>query len=126
MFFHTGRLAIFAAAAAAIEASPWLCGGDRYCRQWPGPIRRSRRGRKPGLEIQQRGGQDPVHAKGGGQLLRQVQVSTALWDRITTTQVAEYSEGDARSGYVVESSPSPRTGIIVSYPAAPLWPGTGT
>lgn len=43
-------------------------------------------------------------------------VSTALWDRITTTQVAEYSEGDARSGYVVESSPSPRTGIIVSYP----------
>ncbi len=73
MFFHTGRLAIFAAAAAAIEASPWLCGGDRYCRQRPGPIRRSRRGRKPGLEIQQRGGQDPVHAKGGGQLLRQVQ-----------------------------------------------------
>jgi len=43
-------------------------------------------------------------------------VSTALWDRITTTRVAEYSEGDARSGYVVDSSPSPRTGIIVSYP----------
>jgi uncharacterized protein (DUF362 family) len=43
-------------------------------------------------------------------------ISTALWDRITTTRVAEYSEGDARNGYVVDSSPSPQTGIIVSYP----------
>jgi len=43
-------------------------------------------------------------------------VSTALWDRITTTRVAEYSEGDARNGYVVDSSPSPQTGIVVSYP----------
>jgi hypothetical protein len=43
-------------------------------------------------------------------------VSTALWDRITTTQVAEYSEGDSRSGYVVDSSPSRQTGIVVSYP----------
>ncbi len=43
-------------------------------------------------------------------------VSTALWDRITTTRVAEYSEGDARSGYVVDSSASPQTGIVVSYP----------
>ncbi|HVO40672.1 MAG TPA: DUF362 domain-containing protein [Spirochaetia bacterium] len=43
-------------------------------------------------------------------------VSTASWDRITTTQVGEYSDGDARSGYVVDSFPSPQTGIIVSYP----------
>src|SRR5208282_5966828 len=43
-------------------------------------------------------------------------VSTALWDRITTTRVAEYSDGDARSGFVVDPSPSPQTGIIVSYP----------
>jgi len=43
-------------------------------------------------------------------------VSTALWDRITTTRVSEYSEGDLRDGYVVDASPSPRTGIIVSYP----------
>jgi len=43
-------------------------------------------------------------------------VSTALWDRITTTRVAEYSEGDARNGYVVASSPSAQTGIDVSYP----------
>jgi uncharacterized protein (DUF362 family) len=43
-------------------------------------------------------------------------VSTALWDRITTTRVAEYAEGDERSGYVLDSSPSPRTGIVVSYP----------
>ncbi len=43
-------------------------------------------------------------------------VSTALWDRITTARVAEYSEGDMRSGYVVDSSPSQQTGIVVSYP----------
>ncbi len=43
-------------------------------------------------------------------------VSTALWDRITTTRVGEYSEGDARSGYVVGSSPSPDTKLVVSYP----------
>jgi hypothetical protein len=43
-------------------------------------------------------------------------VSTASWDRITMTQVGEYSDGDVRSGYVVDSIPSPRTGIIVSYP----------
>ena len=43
-------------------------------------------------------------------------VSTALWDRMTTTRVAEFSEGDTRSGYVVDPVPSPRTGITVSYP----------
>ncbi len=43
-------------------------------------------------------------------------VSTALWDRITATRVSEYSEGDARSGYVVGTSPSPETGLVVSYP----------
>jgi hypothetical protein len=43
-------------------------------------------------------------------------VSTALWDRITTTRVGEYADGDSRDGYVVGSSPSAATGIIVSYP----------
>jgi hypothetical protein len=43
-------------------------------------------------------------------------VSTALWDRITSTRVGEYSGGDSRDGYVVNSSPSTTTGIIVSYP----------
>jgi hypothetical protein len=43
-------------------------------------------------------------------------VSAVLWDRITTTRVAEYSEGDTRDGYVVDAAASPRTGIIVSYP----------
>ncbi len=43
-------------------------------------------------------------------------VSTALWDRITTTRVSEYQAGDDRNGYVIDPSPSPRTGIVVSYP----------
>jgi hypothetical protein len=43
-------------------------------------------------------------------------VSTVSWDRLTMTRVAEYSEGDPRDGYVVDASPSPQTGIIVSYP----------
>jgi len=43
-------------------------------------------------------------------------VSTASWDRITTTRVREYAEGDSRDGYVVASSTSPGTGIVVSYP----------
>ncbi len=43
-------------------------------------------------------------------------VSTVSWDRLTTTRVGEYSQGDARDGYVVASGPSPDTGIIVSYP----------
>ncbi len=41
-------------------------------------------------------------------------VSTALWDRITTKQVGEYAQGDLRDGYVVASSASPRTGVILS------------
>jgi hypothetical protein len=43
-------------------------------------------------------------------------VSAYLWDRITTAQVREYSEGDDRDGYVVGSQPSPQTGALVSYP----------
>jgi hypothetical protein len=43
-------------------------------------------------------------------------VSTTLWDRITTTRVAEYSEGDSKDGYIVGSSASAATGLIVSYP----------
>ena len=43
-------------------------------------------------------------------------VSTALWDRITMTLVGEYSDGDTRDGYVVASSASAATGIVVSYP----------
>ena len=43
-------------------------------------------------------------------------VSTVSWDRLTMTRVEEYSRGDARDGYVVAASPSPGTGIVVSYP----------
>jgi hypothetical protein len=43
-------------------------------------------------------------------------VSTALWDRITMTPVGEYSDGDTRDGYIVASSASAATGIVVSYP----------
>ena len=43
-------------------------------------------------------------------------VSTVSWDRLTSSRVEEYARGDARDGYVVESSASPETGIIVSYP----------
>jgi hypothetical protein len=43
-------------------------------------------------------------------------VSAYSWDRITTSRVQEYADGDARDGYVVDTSPSPRTGLIVSYP----------
>ena len=43
-------------------------------------------------------------------------VSTVSWDRLTSSRVEEYSQGDARDGYVVDPSASPETGIIVSYP----------
>ncbi|KON31334.1 hypothetical protein AC482_01210 [miscellaneous Crenarchaeota group-15 archaeon DG-45] len=43
-------------------------------------------------------------------------VSTYLWDRITTERVGEYAQGDVDDGYVVDDSPSPVTGIVVSYP----------
>jgi hypothetical protein len=42
--------------------------------------------------------------------------SAYLWDKITTTQVKEYSEGDMTDGYIVEQSANPTTGIKVSYP----------
>jgi len=43
-------------------------------------------------------------------------VSTVSWDRFTLTRVQEYSQGDSRDGYAVDSSASPDTGIVVSYP----------
>ena len=43
-------------------------------------------------------------------------VSAFSWDRLNMTRVEEYARGDARDGYVVDSSPSPDTGIVVSYP----------
>lgn len=43
-------------------------------------------------------------------------VSTYLWDTITKTEVAEFTDGDLRDGYVVADRRSPSTGIIVSYP----------
>ena len=43
-------------------------------------------------------------------------VSTVSWDRLTSSRVEEYVRGDPRDGYVVESSASQETGIIVSYP----------
>ena len=43
-------------------------------------------------------------------------VSTYLWDNITTTRVSEYSQGDFADGYVVDETANPRTGLMVSYP----------
>lgn len=43
-------------------------------------------------------------------------ISTYLWDAITTSRVAEYSEGDEEDGYVIDTMRSPRTGAMVSYP----------
>jgi len=43
-------------------------------------------------------------------------VSTYLWDTITTNQVAEYADGDSEDGYVVSATPDPTTGALVAYP----------
>lgn len=43
-------------------------------------------------------------------------VSTYLWDTITTKRVNEYFEGDVEDGYVVNTTVNPRTRIMVSYP----------
>ena len=45
-----------------------------------------------------------------------LKVSTYLWDTITETQVAEYSDSDLKDGYIVESTPKPGSGFLVSYP----------
>lgn len=46
---------------------------------------------------------------------RGVRATGALWDEITETAVAEYSEGDSTDGFVVAEGPG-ATGITVSYP----------
>ncbi|MEE8441256.1 MAG: DUF362 domain-containing protein [Spirochaetia bacterium] len=83
-------------------------------------------------------GQDRFGARGGGgsmewrdnnaadrsqsiadvvsELSGDLRVSAYLWDTITRTRVAEYSDGDYTDGYVVADAPSASTGIIVSYP----------
>jgi Domain of unknown function (DUF362) len=43
-------------------------------------------------------------------------VSTYLWDTITTNRVHEYAQGDMNDGYIVNETPNPRTGLLVSYP----------
>jgi len=43
-------------------------------------------------------------------------VSAYLWDRITESKVREYAEGDLKDGYILDSTPSPRTRIQISYP----------
>lgn len=43
-------------------------------------------------------------------------VSTYQWDTITNKGVSEYADGDLQDGYVVESSPDPETGLVVTYP----------
>ena len=43
-------------------------------------------------------------------------VSTYLWDTITTKRVGEYYEGNVEDGYVVDTTLNPRTGALVSYP----------
>jgi len=43
-------------------------------------------------------------------------VSTYLWDEITSKKVKEYSKGDMSDGYILADSPDKETGIVVSYP----------
>jgi hypothetical protein len=43
-------------------------------------------------------------------------VSTYLWDSITTKRVDEYVIVDLSDGYVVNATPDPQTGLLVSYP----------
>jgi len=43
-------------------------------------------------------------------------VSTYLWDTITTKRVAEYSKGDSEDGYVIGETPDPATGALAAYP----------
>jgi len=51
-------------------------------------------------------------------------VSSYLWDKITTTRVKEYSEGDDRDGYVVRDTPDQHTGALVAYPKFKTRDGT--
>ena len=44
------------------------------------------------------------------------EVSTYLWDTVTTKRVEEYSEGDTADGYVVDTTINPTTGAMISYP----------
>ncbi len=50
-------------------------------------------------------------------------VSTYLWDNITTTRVNEYSEGDLTDGYVVNTQRA-ANGFMVSYPKFTTCHGT--
>lgn len=43
-------------------------------------------------------------------------ISTYLWDRIASTAVQEYEQGDYRDGYVLYPESDPETGVIMSYP----------
>jgi len=43
-------------------------------------------------------------------------VSTFLWDSIRNSEVGEYDQGNFVSGYIVNHTANPRTGIHVSYP----------
>jgi hypothetical protein len=43
-------------------------------------------------------------------------VSTYLWDIITENRVKEYSSGDIKDGYIVNTVRDPDTGLMVSYP----------
>ncbi len=45
-----------------------------------------------------------------------VDVSTYLWDAMTTNQVAEYADGDSEDGYVVSETRDPATGALAAYP----------
>lgn len=44
------------------------------------------------------------------------EVSTYLWDTITTNRVNEYSKGDMEDGYIINTTINQKTGIMVSYP----------
>ncbi len=43
-------------------------------------------------------------------------VSAYLWDKITNTQVKEYSNGDNDDGYIVAAQRAQKNGFLISYP----------
>lgn len=50
------------------------------------------------------------------ELSKDNKLSAVLWDNFTEVKVEEYSKGDYTDGFIINSTASPSTGIIVSYP----------
>jgi len=75
-------------------------------------------GRGGSLDYSRNNAEDPSQSvqKVVGSFADRVDVSTYLWDTITTKKVNEYSEGDRKDGYVVSETPDPATGALAAYP----------